>query len=370
MKTCYWKLVASSNNAAAHKEAAAFIKAGECIAFPTETVYGLGADGLNEEAVQKIFAAKGRPNDNPLILHISKKETIDQLTTGLNNNAKAIMEHFMPGPITIIVNKSDIVPEAVSAGLPTVAIRWPSHKDAQDFITACGCPIAAPSANISGRPSPTNAQDVLEDMDGKIAGILDGGPCKIGVESTIVDTTEAIPVILRPGGITYEMLTEVLGVVEIDPALHGDPNFKPKAPGMKYRHYAPKAPVYLFEGEATHHLSVCVKEALNKGLTVGVLCDENTAKNLPASEKIYLANWGCDKETLANELFYLLRDFDRTHPDVILAQGVCEEGIGLAIMNRLRKAAGFQIVTLANDVLLLNGREAAMEKLSQLNFIP
>lgn len=356
MKTCYWKLAANSDNSVAFKEAAEFIRAGECIAFPTETVYGLGANGLNAEAVKKIFEAKGRPNDNPLILHISKKEDIDQLTTGLNNNAKAIMEHFMPGPITMVINKSDIVPDAVSAGLPTVAVRWPSHKDAQDFIRACGCPIAAPSANISGRPSPTNAQDVLEDMDGKIAGILDGGACNIGVESTIVDTTESVPMILRPGGITYEQLTEVLGVVEIDPALHGDPNFKPKAPGMKYRHYAPKSPVYLFEGEAANCVAEEAKKALAKGLKVGVLCDDVTAQSLSKNENLYLANWGNSRKTLASELYYLLRDYDRTMPDIILAQGVSEEGIGLAIMNRMRKAAGFQIVSLEAGTLLLNGK--------------
>lgn len=356
MKTCYWKLVENSDNAIAYKEAASFIKSGECIAFPTETVYGLGADGLNAEAVKKIFEAKGRPNDNPLILHISKKEDIDQLTTGLNNNAKAIIEHFMPGPITIIINKSSVVPDAVSAGLSTVAVRWPAHKNAQAFISACGCPIAAPSANISGRPSPTNAQDVMEDMNGKIAGVLDGGSSNIGVESTIVDTTELVPIILRPGGITYEMLTEVLGVVEIDPALHGDPNFKPKAPGMKYRHYAPKAPVYLFEGDATKCIADEAKKALAKGLSVGVLCDGETAKNLPDNPKLYLGNWGDEKEGLANELFYLLRDFDRTKPDIILAQGVSEEGIGLAIMNRMRKAAGFQIVTFSGGALTLHGK--------------
>ena len=356
MKTCYWKLAELSDKKAAFQEAAEFIKAGEVIAFPTETVYGLGADGLNPEAVAKIFQAKGRPNDNPLILHISKKEDMAKLTTGLNNNAKAIMEHFMPGPITMIVNKSEIIPDVVTAGLDTVAVRWPSNEDAQAFIAATGSVIAAPSANISGRPSPTNGQDVLEDMDGKIAGILDGGSCNIGVESTIVDTTEVVPMILRPGGITYEMLTEVLGVVEIDPALHGDPNFKPKAPGMKYRHYAPKAIVYLFEGEATKYLVEVAGKALEEGLKVGVLCDEATTKKIPVCSKLFLANWGADKESLANELFYLLRDFDRTKPDVILAQGVSEEGIGLAIMNRMRKAAGYQIITLDEKGLLLNGR--------------
>ncbi|CDD12737.1 sua5/YciO/YrdC/YwlC family protein [Phascolarctobacterium succinatutens CAG:287] len=356
MKTSYWKLQKNSDNQEIMQEAAALIRAGEVVSFPTETVYGLGADGLNPEAVAKIFAAKGRPNDNPLILHIAKKEDIAQLTTGLNANAKKLMEHFWPGPLTLIVNKSAIVPDAVSAGLETVAVRFPSNKFAQDFIRACGCPIAAPSANISGRPSPTNAQDVLEDMQGKIAGMLDGGNCGIGLESTVVDTTSAVPTILRPGGITYEMLTEVMGAVEIDPALQGDKNFKPKAPGMKYRHYAPKAPVYLFEGAACERLPQVIAKALAEGKTVGVLCGrelESELAELVEKQQLQLSCWGDSREQLAADLFYLLRDFDRTCPDVILAEGVEEDGLGLAIMNRLRKAAGYQIITLENGSLHL-----------------
>ena len=356
MQTSYWKLQKNSENKEAMEQAAALIKAGEVVSFPTETVYGLGADGLNPTAVAKIFAAKGRPNDNPLILHIAQKEAIETLTTGLNANAQKLIEHFWPGPLTLIVNKSSIVPDAVSAGLETVAVRFPSNKFAQDFIRACGCPIAAPSANISGRPSPTNAQDVLEDMQGKIAGMLDGGSCGIGLESTVVDTTEPVPTILRPGGITYEMLTEVMGAVEIDPALQGDKNFKPKAPGMKYRHYAPKAPVYLFEGEACQKLPEVIAKALAAGKTVGVLCGralERELAELVEKQQLQLACWGDSHEQLAADLFYLLRDFDRTQPDVILAEGVDESGIGLAIMNRLRKAAGYQLITLQNGSLHL-----------------
>lgn len=355
MQTSYWKLQENCDNKEIMQQAAALIHQGEVVSFPTETVYGLGADGLNPTAVAKIFAAKGRPNDNPLILHIAKKEDIEQLTTGLNANAKKLMEHFWPGPLTMVVNKAAIVPDAVSAGLPTVAVRFPSNKFAQDFIRACNCPIAAPSANISGRPSPTNAQDVLEDMQGKIAAILDGGNCGIGLESTVVDTTEPVPTILRPGGITYEMLTEVLGAVEIDPALQGDKNFKPKAPGMKYRHYAPKAPVYLFEGAARTKLFDIIQNALADGLSVGVLCGRNLETKLKEldADNLQISCWGDSKEALAADLFYLLRDFDRTKPDVILAEGVDEEGIGLAIMNRLRKAAGYQLITLENSVLHL-----------------
>ena len=356
MQTSYWKLQKNSENKEIMQQAAALINKGEVVSFPTETVYGLGADGLNPTAVAKIFAAKGRPNDNPLILHIARKEDIGQLTTGLNANAQKLIEHFWPGPLTLVVNKSDIVPDAVSAGLDTVAVRFPSNRFAQDFIRACGCPIAAPSANISGRPSPTNAQDVLEDMQGKIAAILDGGSCGIGLESTVVDTTEPVPTILRPGGITYEMLTEVMGAVEIDPALAGDKNFKPKAPGMKYRHYAPKAPVYLFEGEARSELPHIIRQAVAAGKIVGVLCGralERELAELVEKQQLQLSCWGDSREQLAADLFYLLRDFDRTQPDVILAEGVDEGGIGLAIMNRLRKAAGYQLITMENGELHL-----------------
>lgn len=358
METKYWKLTGTPADAEAYAEAGALVRAGQVVAFPTETVYGLGANALNPQAVAKIFAAKGRPQDNPLIVHIARKEDIDSLTTGLNANARKIMEHFMPGPLTIIVPKAEIIPDVTSAGLDTVGVRFPINKYAQEFILACGCPIAAPSANLSGRPSPTNAQDVLEDMQGKVAGILDGGSCGVGLESTVVDTTSPVPTICRPGGVTYEMLTEVLGAVEIDPALLGDKNFKPIAPGMKYRHYAPKEPVYLLEGNAVELLPVLVGKAVAAGLRVGVLCDAAMSAQLAQlkqQEGILLSCWGESREALAADLFYLLRDFDRTQPDVILAQGVSEDGIGLAIMNRLRKAAGYQIITLEKGVLTLKG---------------
>ena len=355
METKYWKLTGTPADAEAYAQAGALVRAGQVVAFPTETVYGLGANALNPQAVAKIFAAKGRPQDNPLIVHIARKEDINSLTTGLNANARKIMEHFMPGPLTIIVPKAEIIPDVTSAGLDTVGVRFPINKYAQEFILACGCPIAAPSANLSGRPSPTNAQDVLEDMQGKVAGILDGGSCGVGLESTVVDTTSPVPTICRPGGVTYEMLTEVLGAVEIDPALLGDKNFKPIAPGMKYRHYAPKEPVYLLEGNAVELLPALVGKAVAAGLKVGVLCDAAMSAQLKQQEGILLSCWGESREALAADLFYLLRDFDRTKPDVILAQGVSEDGIGLAIMNRLRKAAGYQIITLEKGVLTLKG---------------
>lgn len=358
MQTYYWKLQNKPEDDIIIKQAASFIKQGEVVAFPTETVYGLGANGLNGTAVNKIFAAKGRPNDNPLILHIADKNDINKLTSGLTANAKLLMEHFWPGPLTMVVKKSAIVPDEVSAGLDTVGVRFPSNLFAQKFIKACGCPIAAPSANISGRPSPTNAMDVMEDMQGKIAAILDAGSCGIGLESTVVDTTEPVPVILRPGGITYEMLTEVLGAVEIDPALMGDKNFKPKAPGMKYRHYAPKASMYLLEGEVARLLPRFTAQALAEGRRVGVLASAATLGKIEQSDNLIAASWGDSTEELAEKLFYLLRDFDRTQPDVILAEGVAEAGIGLAVMNRMRKAAGYQLVTLENGWLKIkNGTQ-------------
>jgi len=351
MKTKFWEI---RKNPQAVTEAAALIRAGELVAFPTETVYGLGADGLNGPAVEKIFEAKGRPSDNPLILHIASTEQILPLTSGLNENARALMETFWPGPLTIVVPRSDIIPDVVTAGLDTVAVRMPSHPVAAALIRAAGCPIAAPSANVSGKPSPTNARDVEEDMNGKIAGILDGGCCGIGVESTVVDTTSPVPTILRPGGITREMLEERLGVVEIDPALNGNPALRPKAPGMKYRHYAPQAPMYLYEGpRAADRLTEAVLRAQKEGLHIGVLCDDGVKERLEGSlrrgHNVEILSWGSGKPDLAEHLYERLRDFDRLAPRLIIGMGVDEKGLGLAVMNRLRKAAGYQILLAGED---------------------
>ena len=351
METKFWDLKKDPHRAI--EEAAALIRAGEVVAFPTETVYGLGADGLNGTAVAKVFAAKGRPADNPLILHVSAKEQIRNLTTGLSANAQALIDTFWPGPLTVVVPKAPCVPDETSAGLDTVAVRMPSHPVANAFIAACGCPVAAPSANISGKPSPTNAADVAEDMTGKIAGILDGGSCGIGVESTVVDTTSPVPTILRPGGITREMLESLLGAVEIDPALSGNPAVRPKAPGMKYRHYAPKAPLYIYEGpERAMRLVQAVERAARQGIRTGVLCDDRTEKELQAllgrTGCVAILSWGADKADLAETLYTQLRKFDRFSPSVILGMGVSETGLGLAVMNRMRKAAGFNIL-LARD---------------------
>ena len=320
MQTIYWNLQAdadSDNKAEVLQAAGRLLRQGEVVAFPTETVYGLGADGLNGAAVAKIFAAKGRPADNPLILHIARKEDILPLTSGLTANAMALMEAFWPGPLTLIVDKSQLVPDEVSAGLATVGVRMPSH------------PVAS----------------------GLIAGVIDGGSCGIGVESTVVDTTAAVPMILRPGGITREMLEAVLGAVEVDPALAGQGDFKPKAPGMKYRHYAPQAAMYLFEGEAAMQIPAVAAKAAAQGIRTGVLCSEKIAAQLPQAENMLVSAWGQDTQALAEKLYSLLRGFDKQQAELIVAEGVGEDGLGLAVMNRLRKAAGYQIVTVSDGRL-------------------
>ena len=344
METQYWKLKDDEPLEAQLAPAARLLQQGEVVAFPTETVYGLGADGLNGEACRKIFAAKGRPADNPLILHISEKEEILPLTSGLSPMAEKLMEAFWPGPMTLIVPKSDRIPEVVTAGQETVAVRFPSNPVARALIRLTGRPLAAPSANKSGKPSPTNAQDVLQDMDGIIGGVVDGGACDIGVESTIIDTTGTVPVILRPGGITEEMIREVMGEVELDPGLVR-PDQKPKAPGMKYRHYAPKAPMVLIEGpEAGLGVIRAAIMAEAWGLKVGVLALDETVGHLPHAAHLVICNAGKDLGDLAENLYTELREFDRKPVYIILGEGVSTRGLGLAIMNRMRKSAGHNIL--------------------------
>ena len=365
MQTRLWRLIKNEEqlNEEKLKEAAVLIREGEVVAFPTETVYGLGANGLNGNAVRKIFAAKGRPADNPLILHIAEKREIEKLTTGLSANAQALMQAFWPGPLTLVVPKSSIIPDEVSAGLATVAVRMPVHPVARKLIGLAGCPIAAPSANKSGKPSPTNAQDVLEDMEGLIAGVIDGGSSDIGLESTVVDTTAPVPVILRPGGITKEMLEKVLGVVDVDPGLSGSSECRPKAPGMKYRHYAPKAPMYLFVGEETAvQMEAAIIKGLAAGKKIGVIADAAAASELPRDSMLVIKNWQEDQAVLAENLFAWLRDFDHAKVDVIMAQGVAENGLGLALMNRLRKAAG-------NNILLAKDRKLFVQSGTRPEFL-
>ena len=344
METKLWNLKNDKELAPQLEEAASILHNGGVVAVPTETVYGLGANGLNGEACKKIFAAKGRPVDNPLILHISEMEEILPLTSGLSPMAKKLMEAFWPGPMTLIVPKSDIIPDVVTAGLDTVAVRFPSHKIARTFIHLAGCPVAAPSANKSGKPSPTNAADVLTDMDGIIDGVVDGGPCDIGVESTIIDTTGKEPVILRPGGITREMIAEVMGSAELDPGLV-KADETPRAPGMKYKHYAPKAPMLLIEGpEAGSAVIRTTIMAEANGLKVGVLAMEKTIAHLPKTPNIIVHSGGKTLEDLAENLYKELREFDKEDVALIIGEGVPETQLGLAIMNRMRKSAAHNIL--------------------------
>lgn len=341
------------------EEAAEVIRSGGLVAFPTETVYGLGGNALDPEASKKIYAAKGRPSDNPLIAHIADPEALPELAAEIPLAAQRLMERYWPGPMTLVFKKTDKVPYSTTGGLDTVAVRMPSHPVARDLIRAAGVPIAAPSANRSGRPSCTKAEHVREDLDGKIDMILDGGEVGIGLESTIIDVTGETPSLLRPGFISEEMLREILGEIAIDAASVGpmDPDAHPKAPGMKYRHYAPKAQMSIIKGchEGTEReisrLAVC---ALAEGKKVGILC---TAESLPCYEQTF-TSYGEDRVSLisvgsredsgsvAHNLFDALRSFDAAEVDVIYSEAFEGGQLGGAIMNRLQKAAGYHIVTL------------------------
>ncbi|MBP2651084.1 MAG: Sua5/YciO/YrdC/YwlC family protein [Firmicutes bacterium] len=325
--------------------AAEVIKSGGLVAFPTETVYGLGANGLNPSAVAKIFKAKGRPSDNPLILHIADSFEVEKLVRLVPANARVLMEKFWPGPLTLVLKRTLAVPDEVTGGLDTVAIRLPDSLVARELIRLAGVPIAAPSANTSGRPSPTTAQAVLADLDGKISIVVDAGPCGIGVESTVVDCTTPVPTLLRPGGVTLEKLLAVLGEIELDAALNSE-SAVPRAPGMKYTHYAPLAPMVLYEGDESN-ISAAIVNAATIAMTskrVGAVVSTETAALLPP--KVAVAAYGsrqCPEEVAAG-LYQALRAFDSNPVDVIYAEGIAEIGLGLAVMNRMRKAAGYRIV--------------------------
>lgn len=368
-------------------EAAEILKGGGLVAFPTETVYGLGGNGLDKEAAKKIYAAKGRPSDNPLILHVSSIEEVYPLVKALPEKAKKLMEAFWPGPLTLVLPKSDIVPEESTGGLETVALRSPENALTLDLIRACGFPIAGPSANLSGRPSPTEASHVFEDLGGRIEGILEDGAVGIGVESTIVDLSENCPTLLRPGAITIEDLEEVLGEkVAIDPTLLGKSmaeGFTPKAPGMKYRHYAPKAEMILFkkkEEDETRsgqeeiakfilsyggkELFDCPEQEVKKSVAkailsygekelsvspekrIWILCGEDTASLYEGDGRFTVQILGRREEPLSmtHNLFRLLRKADEEGTELILGECYSEEGVGFALMNRLKKAAGQRIL--------------------------
>ena len=324
--------------------AADLIFHGEVVGMPTETVYGLAANALNGEAVAKIFRAKGRPQDNPLIVHIADFDQIYDLCPSVPPQAKLLAEAFWPGPLTMIVPKGDCIPVEVSCGLDTVGIRLPSHPLARDLIRAAGVPLAAPSANTSGRPSTTTAEHVLRDMDGKIAAILDGGPCGVGVESTVVTLALDKPRLRRPCAITLEQLETVLGEVEVDRALYekiGD-EVKVSAPGMKYRHYAPKAPVTVVRGDPQRTAEYI---AAHIDGPTGVLCFDEYKNNFPTCTVECFGSQN-DLAAQAREVFDRLRAFDDTDVQQIWAQCPSDEGLGLAVANRIKKAAGFHVIEL------------------------
>jgi len=328
--------------------AAQIIRKGGLVAFPTETVYGLGADALNSEAVRRIYAAKNRPLDNPIIVHIANREEVYSLSDEIPRNADKLMD-LWPGPLTLVLKASKNVPKETTGGLDTVAVRMPNNKVALALIRESKVPIAAPSANLAGRPSPTTAEHVRQDLEGRIDMILDAGPVKIGVESTVIDLTSKPPRILRPGGLPYEELRLILGDVELHPAVIADRKIRldyAPSPGMKHRHYAPKAQLILVEG-SIEALIKKVQELIDyyveKGKRIGVLATDETGFRYRADVVKSLGSRS-NPASLAKNLFKMLREFDEEKVDVIIAEGIPLRHLGLAVMNRLRKASGFNIV--------------------------
>ena len=331
------------------KIAAKIIIEGGLVAFPTETVYGLGADALNSKAIKSLFKAKNRPLDNPPIIHIENFIQMKYLCKKIPTRAKLLIDKFWPGPLTLIFQRSESIPSATTAGLDTVAIRMPKHKVALALIKMSKCPIAAPSANLSGKPSPTLAKHVFNDLKGKIDVILDGGSTRIGLESTVVNFATYPPEVLRPGGVSIEELKKIIEEIKIHPFVVADKEIrieKTLSPGMKHKHYAPKAKVVVVEGPISSVVKK-IKELANyyrlKGLKVGILGTQETIDHYNADELKSLGS-RFNLGVIAKNLFRLLREFDVENVDIIIAEGVSDEGLGLAVMNRLRKAAGYNIV--------------------------
>jgi L-threonylcarbamoyladenylate synthase len=329
--------------------AAEILREGGTVAFPTETVYGLGANGLMEKAVEKIFLAKGRPSDNPLILHVSGWKEAVPLVQSIPPLARDLGKAFWPGPLTIVFNKSPIVNNRVTGGLNTVAIRMPDHPAALQLLRKAGVPVAAPSANLSGKPSPTRVEHVIEDLAGKVDVIIDGGKTGVGVESTVIDLSGKQPVLLRPGGITVEMLEEVIGPVQIDPAVlreEAADKIIPKAPGMKYRHYAPEAEAVIVEGAGRSQqekINSLLQEAISAGKKVGLMVSRENA-HAYSRGLVKVMGERQNPATILENIFHCLREFDAAGVDLIVIEGIEATGVGLTIMNRLRKAAGYNIV--------------------------
>jgi L-threonylcarbamoyladenylate synthase len=350
MKTTVWRVDGVSPDSAIIQKAAEIIRNGGLVAFPTETVYGLGAGALNAEAVSALFEAKKRPLDNPPIVHVSDVAVVYRLAKTVSSEAKALMKRFWPGPLTLILERSSVVPDVTVAGLETIAVRMPRHNVALALIKESGCPIAAPSANLAGRPSPTSANHVLADLDGRIDAILDAGSTSVGVESTVLDLTVNPPEVLRPGGTPYEVLVEFLGWVELDPAAVADralPVEKARSPGIKHRHYSPNAEVIVVEGElaaVVDKIDELTESYREEGKRLGVLCTDETIGRYASVDVLKSLGSREDLAGVARNLFRLLREFDEEGVDLIIAEGVSSEGLGLAVMNRLRKAAGYKII--------------------------
>ena len=352
MQTCLIKCMEEDNKDCL-EQAGDILRSGGLVAFPTETVYGLGGDALNPQSSEKIYAAKGRPSDNPLIVHISKWDDIYKIVSDAAEHveklqiAKKLSDAFWPGPLTMILPKSDAVPRETTGGLDTVAVRLPSHKTARALIEKAGGYVAAPSANTSGKPSPTLAKYVMEDMDGRIDMVIDGGIVGIGLESTIIDLTVTPPEILRPGYVTEEMLKAVLGEVETDATILAEVEGQaPKAPGMKYRHYAPKGELTIVSGESDKvaaFVNEQVQSAKEKGLKTGVIATVETVDRYHA-DVIKCAGSREDELSVAKNLYCILREFDDENVDVMYAEAFYGAGLGQAVMNRLLKAAGHRII--------------------------
>lgn len=331
------------------EEACRILQKGGLVAFPTETVYGLGGDAMHPEASAKIYAAKGRPSDNPLIVHIADMDALEDIAQSVPEAAVKLADHFWPGPLTMIFPKKEAVPKSTTGGLETVAVRMPSHPVARALIRESGVYIAAPSANTSGRPSPTKAEHVKEDLDGRIDMILDGGAVGIGLESTIVDLSTGVPTILRPGYITGEMLEDVLGEVQVDPAILSqkmNPNIVAKAPGMKYRHYAPKGQMTIIEGDTgkvVEEINRLVKEKTDEGCSVAVIATEET-KDAYACANVRSVGSRATEGSIAAGLYDILREMDHIGAEYIYAESFEKDTLGKAIMNRMLKAAAYHVI--------------------------
>ena len=350
METKIFDIKEDKIDAAHLKEAAEILHRGGTVAFPTETVYGLGANALDAEAVAKIYIAKGRPSDNPLIVHIAEIEELEPLVDHIPEIAKKLMDAFWPGPLTLIFPKHENVPESVTAGLSTVAVRMPSHPIARKLIRQAQVPVAAPSANLSGKPSPTDGNHVVHDLNGRVDAIVCGPVSDVGLESTVLDVTGRVPIILRPGGVTREDIIRVVGVCEVDLAIEEamSKDLTPKSPGMKYTHYAPSADLYVYEGQTAKvvmHIQKLKAQYEAEGLKVGIMtCDEHVSDY--GNGFVRSLGSKLDPTVLASNLFAVLRSFDKDGVDIILSEGFSRDGIGHALMNRLLKAAGHRVIQL------------------------